>query len=110
MRSLISGCYVTQQDLIRLAQDYGRDTLVEASAELIRLTEQEMRRRIGLLEPGTYSFVSWSEWTEENFRVPCTLTVEDDHLIFDYTTSSPQSSHYFNTKPYVIASLLGVQI
>src|SRR3954447_12572901 len=71
LRSLVSGCYVTQQGVVRLAEEYGRKTLAEASAELIRLTEREMRRRISQLEPGTYSFVSWSEWTAEYFKVPC---------------------------------------
>ncbi|GGZ17164.1 hydantoinase B/oxoprolinase family protein [Novosphingobium colocasiae] len=110
IRSLISGCYVTQQGIIKLAEEYGADTLAEASADLIRLTEVEMRRRVELLEEGEYSFVSWSEWTEENFKVPCTLTVRDGKLTFDYTEASPQSSHYFNSKPYVITSLLGVQV
>jgi N-methylhydantoinase B len=110
LRSLISGCYVTQQGVAQLAKEYGADTLSEAAANLIHLTEVEMRRRVELLEEGTYSFVSWSEWTEENFKVPCTLTVSDGKLTFDYTEASPQSSHYFNTKPYVITSLLGVQV
>jgi N-methylhydantoinase B len=110
IRSLISGSYVAQQGVIELARDYGAQTLRDAASELIRLSEQEMRRRIGLLEPGTYNFVSWSEWTQENFKVPCSLTVEADRLIFDYTASSPQSKHFFNSKPYVITSLLGVQI
>jgi N-methylhydantoinase B len=110
IRSLISGSYVTQQGLIQLVNEYGVETLTGAAAELIRLTEVEMRRRIGLLEQGTYSFVSWSEWTEENFKVPCQLSVQQDRLTFDYTDASPQSSHYFNSKPYVITSLLGVQI
>ncbi|MFD2577787.1 hydantoinase B/oxoprolinase family protein [Novosphingobium colocasiae] len=82
IRSLISGCYVTQQGIIKLAEEYGADTLAEASADLIRLTEVEMRRRVELLEEGEYSFVSWSEWTEENFKVPCTLTVRDGKLTF----------------------------
>lgn len=110
IRSLISGGYVTQRGLVELVEDYGHEMFSEASNELIRLTELEMRRRIGLLEPGDYSFVSWSEWTKDYFKVPCTLTVEADRLVFDYRDASPQSSHYFNSKPYVIASLLGVQI
>lgn len=110
IRSLISGSYVTQQGIIQLVGEYGIDILKDAAAELIRLTEVEMRRRVGLLEEGSYSFVSWSEWTDENFKVPCTLTVRDGKLTFDYTEASPQSSHYFNSKPYVITSLLGVQI
>jgi len=110
IRSLASGAYVAQQGVIRLAQEYGAQNLADVGAELIRLTEQEMVRRIGQLETGTYSFVSWSEWTTEYFKVPCTLTVERDRLVFDYTASSPQSSHYFNSKHYVVTSLLGVQI
>ena len=69
-----------------------------------------MRRRIGELEPGVYSFVSWSEWTEAHFKVPCTLTVEEDSLIFDFTEASDQTLHYINSKPFVVNSMVGVQL
>ena len=39
------------------------------------LTETEMRRRIGGLEDGSYRATSWTEWDDEFFAVPCTLTV-----------------------------------
>jgi N-methylhydantoinase B len=53
---------------------------------------------------------SWSEWTAEFYRIPCELTVESDRLIFDFHGASPQTLHFFNSKPYVIKSLLGVQL
>ncbi|HUD92948.1 hydantoinase B/oxoprolinase family protein [Sphingobium sp.] len=110
MRSLISGAYVTQQNLVNLIKDYGYETFTAVASELINLTEKEVVKRIGELEPGEYKFVSWSEWFDEYYKIPCTLTVGEDKLHFDFTDASPQSSHYFNSKSYVIQSLLGVQM
>ena len=33
-----------------------------------------------------------------------------DTLTFDYTGASPQTSHFFNSKPYIIASELGMML
>lgn len=109
VRSLISACHFTARNIVHLVEDYGA-LFVDAAAELINLSEAEMRRRIGQLEPGEYSFTSWSEWTKDYYKVPCTLTVTGTKLRFDFTEASPQSTHYFNSKPFVIKSLLGVQI
>ena len=61
-----------------------------------------MRRRIEGIADGSYRTVTWTEWDDEFYEVPCTLTVEGDHLIFDFTGASPQTTHFFNSKPYII--------
>jgi N-methylhydantoinase B len=110
MRSLISGANVVKQQLGRLLKEYGRDVFSDATRALSALTEAEVRRRIQELEPGVYRATSWSEWTDEFYRIPCTLTVRDDHLTFDFSGASPQTDHFLNSKPYVITSLLGSQL
>jgi len=110
MRSLISGANVTRSEVERIVADYGAGEFSEAISELSRLTEEEVRRRISELEPGTYRATSWAEWSEEIYRIPCELTVEQDRLIFDFSGASPQSTHFFNSKPYVLTSLIGVQL
>ncbi len=109
MRSLIAGANVVRDQLLRLVGEYGGDLFKSVVTELSTLTEAEVRRRIGELEPGTYSAASWAEWTNEFYHIPCALTVCADRLIFDFTGASPQTSHFLNSKPYVITTLLGVQ-
>jgi N-methylhydantoinase B len=69
-----------------------------------------MRRRIRLVEDGTYRTTSWTEFEDEFFEVPCTLTVSGDQLIFDFEGASPQTTHFFNSKPYIIESELAVML
>ena len=108
IRSLISGANIAQKELQQLVRDYGIGVFKEAMATLCDLTEREMRRAILELEPGSYYFVSWSEWSDKLYRVPCTLMVDGDHLTFDFSGASPQTPHYFNSKAYVIKALIGV--
>ena len=110
MRSLISGGNVVREQLGKLIVEYGGELFSEATASLSALTEAEVRRRIGELEPGTYRATSWSEWSDEFYHIPCKLTVAEDHLTFDFTGASPQTDHFLNSKPYVIRSLIGSQL
>ena len=110
IRSLISGTNVIRFGLQEIISEYGRKTFAEACSELISLSEAEFLRRIAELEQGTYFSIGWAEWTGEEFRVPATLTIQNGRLIFDFTDASPQSSHYYNSKAYVITSLLGVAL
>lgn len=110
MRALISGSNVVSAELDRLIAEYSAETFSAAVDELNLRSEQELRRRIAALEPGLYRSVSWAEWSDELYKVPCQLTVSEDQLVFNFYGASPQSLHYFNSKPYVIRSLLGVEI
>jgi N-methylhydantoinase B len=110
MRALISGSNVIAQSLQALAAEYSVETFSRAVDQLNLLSENELKRRIGELEPGVYRSVSWAEWSDELYKIPCELSIRDGRLIFNYIGASPQSLHYFNSKPYVIRSLLGVEI
>ncbi|MEJ6010442.1 hydantoinase B/oxoprolinase family protein [Novosphingobium aquae] len=108
MRSLIAGATVVCNQVLRVIEDYSEDVFREAVKALSDLTEAEVRRRVAELEPGVYSTRSWTEWTDEFYLVPCALNVENGRLIFDFRGASPQTKHYFNSKPDVIKSILGV--
>jgi N-methylhydantoinase B len=110
MRSLISGANVVKDQLSKLIRDNGRAIFSDAMKALSDLTEAEVRRRIGDIEPGIYRATGWCEWTDEFYHIPCKLTVGNDHLTFDFTGASPQSLHFLNSKPYIITSLIGCQL
>ena len=104
LRSLVAGCHVAHEKIAAVVAEMGRERFIEAVEDMCDLTERELRRRIGDLEDGIYRAVSWTEWDDEFFRVPCTLTVAGDRLYFDYEGAAPQAQHFFNSKPYIIAS------
>jgi len=110
MRSLVAGCHVAQEKLMGVVDSMGVDVFVDSIQTIRDLSEAEMRRRIGLLSDGTYRASSWTEWEDEFFKVPCELTVAGDRLIFDFTGASPQTQHFFNSKPYIIESEMVAQV
>ncbi len=69
-----------------------------------------MRRRIQLLEDGVYRAASATEWDDDFYAIPCALTVDGDRMVFDFAGASPQTNHFFNSKPYIIASEMVAQI
>ncbi|MFA5884798.1 MAG: hydantoinase B/oxoprolinase family protein [Acidimicrobiia bacterium] len=110
LRGLVAGCHFANERLSALVDAVGVGTF-EASLRAIRdLTEAEMRRRVGLIADGTYRWTSWTEFDQDFYALPCTLTVDGDHLVFDFEGAAPQTDHFFNSKPYIVASELGVML
>jgi N-methylhydantoinase B len=110
LRGLVAGCYFAEQRIAAVVAEVGHDRFVESLAAIRRLTEEQVRARVAALEDGVYRTTTWTEFDDEMFTVPCTLVVDGDSLTFDYTGASPQTSHFFNSKPYIIASELGVML
>jgi N-methylhydantoinase B len=104
LRSLVAGCHVAAEKFVDVLEAMGADAFVEGIRTIRDLTEAEMRRRSGQLTEGTYRSESWAEWDDDFFRVPCRLTVCDGSLVFDFDGASPQTNHFFNSKPYIIES------
>lgn len=106
LRSLVAGCQAAHDTLVGIARQMGVQRYLAVAGALNAATESEMRRRIGRLEDGTYTVTTWTEWEDEYFVVPCALTVDGDRLTFDFAGAAPQSSHFFNSKPHIITSIL----
>ena len=110
LRGLVAGCHLANERVEAVVREVGPDRFVEHLKAIRDLTESEMRRRIGCLEDGVYRATSWTEFNEEFFEIPCALTVDGDRLIFDFEGASPQTQHFFNSKPYIIESELTVML
>jgi N-methylhydantoinase B len=104
LRGLVAGCHSAQDQIEAVVESMGRAQFVESLRAIRELTEAEMRRRILAIEDGVYRVTSWTEYGDEFYQIPCTLTVEGDHIILDFEGSSPQTDHYFNSKPYIVAA------
>jgi N-methylhydantoinase B len=110
LRGLVAGCHLANGRLEAVVHEMGADRFVERLQAIRDLTETEMRRRIAALEDGVYRATSWTEFDNEFFEVPCALTVDGDRLVFDFEGASPQTTHFFNSKPYIIESELAVML
>lgn len=110
LRGLVAGAHLAAMRTNEVVAQTGIETFVHSLEVIRELTETEFRKRIALLEDGTYRATSWTEYGEEFFKVPCTLTVAGDSLTFDFTGASPQCPYFFNSKPYIIAAELVVMI
>jgi len=110
LRSLVAGCHVTAEHVVDVIDDLGATAFVDSLAAIRDLTEVEWRRRIGELEDGTYRARNATEWDDDFYTVPCALTVAKGTLTFDFTGASPQTNHFFNSKPYIIAAEMVAQI
>lgn len=110
LRSLVAGCHVTAAHLGALVDELGAATVAESLAAIRTLTETEWRRRIGELEEGRYRACNATEWDDDFYTVPCTLTVAGGTMTFDFTGASPQTDHFFNSKPYIVGAEMTAQI
>ncbi|MER7274733.1 hydantoinase B/oxoprolinase family protein [Dactylosporangium sp. NPDC000244] len=104
LRGLVAGCEVARDKLVGIARLTGREHLLDGIGELRRRAEREMRRRITQLADGVYRYTGWTEWYDERYEIPCTMTVAGDTLHFDFSGAPGQTNHFFNTKPHIITA------
>ncbi|HZQ59562.1 MAG TPA: hydantoinase B/oxoprolinase family protein [Acidimicrobiales bacterium] len=110
LRGLVAGCHFASERIASVVRSAGEEAFVASLRAIRDLTEAEMRRRVAAIEDGVYRATSWTEFNEEFYELPCTLTVAGEHLTFDFTGASPQTNHFFNSKPYIIESELAVML
>jgi len=106
IRSLVAGSQVAHDKLLQLALAMGAQRFLQAVRALQERTEEEMRRRISLLEDGEYALTTYTEWLDELYRVPCRLTVDGDRMHFDFAGAAPQCPHFFNSKAHIIRAIV----
>jgi N-methylhydantoinase B len=110
MRALVAGAHFATARLIEVVDQSGVDLFIASLTAIRDLTEAEFRRRIGQIADGEYRSTSWVEYRREFHKIPCTLTVAGDDLIFDFAGAAPQTAHFFNSRPYIVAAELIVMI
>ncbi|MCH8189234.1 MAG: hydantoinase B/oxoprolinase family protein, partial [Proteobacteria bacterium] len=93
MRSLIACNNVAKDRMLALLAKYGAATVDEACRTLIDQSEQLLRDRLRELPNGRWQARQYMDVKGEVYKVGLTMTKEDDHLIFDFSESSPQSPY-----------------
>lgn len=107
MRSLVIGGAVAEAKLIELIGEMGIAAFRAACSSLLAGVERVLRERIGELEDGLYSATAWIEWGDEVMRVPCSMQITGERVIFDLTEAPPQVPFFINSKEYIIRAQIG---
>ena len=106
LRGLVAGAHVAAERVADVVRTTGLAEFRAGVDAICALSEHELRRRITLLEDGTYQARTWTEWHDDFFAIVCTLTVDGDRLVFDYTGTAEQAPYFFNTKPFIVESAI----
>jgi N-methylhydantoinase B len=91
---------VGARHLARLFDRYGADEVARYMAELIDYAERMTRAEIRRWPKGTFRFLDHIDsdgFTDDPIPICVAITVEEDHLLVDYTGSSPQVKAALNS-------------
>ena len=106
IRSLVIGGTVAARKLEELVGDMGLAGFRSASRSLLHRAMAVLRSRIGELADGYYASVARVEYGNQLLAIPCSLTVEGDRLIYDFSEAPPQVPHFFNSKAYILRAII----
>ena len=106
IRSLVIGATVAARKIEELVGDMGYSQFRAASRTLVGRATAVLRERIGELADGYYSNVARVEYENGLLAIPCSLTIEGDRLIYDFSEAPPQVPHFFNSKAYILRAVI----
>ncbi|MDY6861941.1 MAG: hydantoinase B/oxoprolinase family protein [Thermodesulfobacteriota bacterium] len=95
-KAKIAGNNVCAKRFLELASKYGLEFVEKASLKIIDDSEKMARAKLRGLPDGVWKSRLYGDYLNPVkgergvFKVECTMTKEDDEVIFDYTDSSPQ--------------------
>lgn len=84
-----------EERVLELLRSYGKDTVQAACDELLRRTEEAVRKVISTWPAGTYKAERAADWDGTTdrpvwLRLALTIKPDEGQLIFDFTESDPQ--------------------
>jgi N-methylhydantoinase B len=94
LRAQLAACHICEQSLLELAGRYGTDKVKRYMTELVDYSERMTRAAISELPDGVYSFLDHidDDGIDVGKPIPLKVTVtkSGDHILVDWTGSSPQ--------------------
>lgn len=91
LKSQMAANHVAKDRMHKLFEEYGVDTVETVSEELIRQSEQLIRRRLKELPDGRWQAREYADMPGETSLVFLTAIKEGDTLTYDFTGSSQQA-------------------
>src|SRR5262245_3560617 len=109
LRAQLAGCHTGQTGLLDLVKAYGLAKSKAYLEEIIDYTERLTRAAIRELPDGTYDFEDWLDddgIENQPIRLTVTFRKKADHIVADWTGSSPQVKGPLNcTQSFTNASV-----
>ncbi len=100
MRAEIGSCVVGERGIHSLLERYGRESFELHKEALFESTRQMMAAEIRQIPNGVYVGESYAYYDGRNpgskYKIKVTITVEDEHVTFDYTGTDPQTNGFVN--------------
>lgn len=100
IQAMIGGCIVGERELIRLLGQYGIKVFNEAVTEILDSAEKTARDIIKNIPNGVYTARCWAYDDgfnhEARMNIDVKITVEEEHMTFDFTGTHPQTKGYVN--------------
>ena len=93
LRAQVAACQGGVKRLDELFARYGAETVLAAGEQLFLQAERQLRRAVERVPDGRYSFedaIDDDGLSPGPFRIRVTVTVDGDHLGFDFSGSDPQ--------------------
>jgi N-methylhydantoinase B/oxoprolinase/acetone carboxylase alpha subunit len=94
LRAMIGSLNVGERRLLELVRRHGVERYLQIKDEIKAYSERRMRAAIGAIPNGTYVadeyIIDNDGWLDEPARVRVAITVEDDHIVADFTGTDPQ--------------------
>jgi len=100
IRAKIASNNVMKRRLIELADRYGANMVKTLFKELIDYSDRQVRARLRELPDGRWTSIDYIEGLNDPFLVgQVSVVKQDDHLTFDLTGTSPQTTGSENIGP-----------
>jgi len=100
MRAQIGSCVVGERGILTLVEKYGIDVFESHKQYLFDSTEKMMRSEIKTIPNGVYrgeASVYYDGRTPgSKYKIRVKITVEDEHITFDYSDTDPQTPGFVN--------------
>ena len=96
IKAQYAGTFVGERRLLEMAKRYGREAIRSAMSEALDYSERLIRKHIAAMPDGVYEAEDYVEvvrgvgWPEKPVKICVKVTIEGDHMTFDYTGSAPQ--------------------
>ncbi len=105
LRARISAVDRLRMRIQQLAEQKGGDFVLGLLRKVIMVAEEGARQRISRWNDGIYRNVVFCGAVGPNaglWRIFCTAYKESDHILFDYTGTSPENDSSWNCMPWVM--------
>ena len=100
MRAEIGSCVVGERGIKSILERYGRESFELHKEHLFESTRKMMAAEIRQIPNGVYVGESYAYYDGKNpgskYKIKVTITVEDEHVTFDYTGTDAQTPGFVN--------------